>query len=55
MPVDAGVSIVANNHPLQLKSPSTDIQKTTAGKSDRPALKEDNLAATNSGIPNSKL
>ena len=28
---------------------------TTAGKSDRPALKEDTLAAENSGVPNSKL
>jgi len=33
----------------------TDIQQTTAGKADRPALKEDNLAEKNSGIPNSKL
>ncbi|KAF2098435.1 NAD(P)-binding protein [Rhizodiscina lignyota] len=28
---------------------------TTAGKSDRPALKADSLAETNTGIPNSKL
>ena len=52
MPVDAGVS----RHAWQQQfNDSANIKQTTAGKADRPALKEDNLAATNSGIPNSKL
>jgi hypothetical protein len=54
MPVDAGVSpfrICTTTLSIELSNAS----QTTAGKSDRPALKEDTLAAETSSIRNSKL
>lgn len=51
LPVDAGVSFF-NFFPAQDRADSI---QTTAGKSDRPALSADSLAAQNTGIPNSKL
>ena len=54
MPVDGGVSI-----PIILSTACREeadkIMQTTAGKADRPALKADNLAEKNTGIPNAKL
>jgi len=54
MPVDGGVSI-----PIILSTACCEhtdwIMQTTAGKADRPALKADDLAEKNTGIPNAKL
>jgi hypothetical protein len=54
MPVDGGVNKLESTGG-QLQQLTENAHQTTAGKADRPALKEDSLAEKNTGTPNSKL